>query len=161
MTGENDKKTGDELKRVIDDTTGAIGDVLSGQDTGLGFHESGTVCFVGKGIARITGLPNVRSEELIRFPGGKLGIALNLEPDEVAVILLDKQAGIEAGQAVSRTGRVVDVPVGEGLLGRVVDAKGMPLDGGGAIPETARRPICLLYTSDAADDLTRVDLGGR
>ncbi|MFA5801330.1 MAG: alternate F1F0 ATPase, F1 subunit alpha [Thermoleophilia bacterium] len=137
----NDKKTSRELKKVIDETVGTIGSVLSGQETSLGFHESGTVSFVGKGIVRITGLPNVRSEELVRFPGGKLGIALNLEPDEVAVILLDKQSGIEAGQMVSRTGRVVDVPVGEGLLGRVVDAKGMPLDSGGAIPGVSRRPI--------------------
>jgi F-type H+-transporting ATPase subunit alpha len=137
----NKKEDMEDLRKVIDETAVTIDSVLAGQETDLEFHESGTVCFVGKGIVRIKGLPNVRSEELVRFPGGKLGIALNLEPDEVAVILLDKRSGIEAGQAVSRTGRVVDVPVSDGLLGRVVDAKGMPLDGGGAIPESERLPI--------------------
>jgi len=137
----NKKEDLEDFRKVIDETAVTIDSVLAGQETELEFHESGTVCFVGKGIVRIKGLPNVRSEELVRFPGGKLGIALNLEPDEVAVILLDKRSGIEAGQAVSRTGRVVDVPLSDGLLGRVVDAKGMPLDGGRAIPESKRLPI--------------------
>ncbi|MHB1381430.1 MAG: F0F1 ATP synthase subunit alpha, partial [Thermoleophilia bacterium] len=91
--------------------------------------------------ARISGLPNVCSEELVRFAGGKLGIALNLEPKEVAVILLDSGEGIEAGQEVRRTGRVVDIPVGDGLLGRVIDAKGAPLDSGGPIACTERLPV--------------------
>jgi len=134
-------KPEEELGGVLDAAFGTVEKVIGHQDTELGFREAGYVTFVGKGIARIEGLPNVRSEELVRFAGGKLGVALNLEPDEVAVVLLDKRGGIEAGQEVRRTGRVIDIPVGEGLLGRVVDAKGAPLDGDKPIHFTERRPI--------------------
>lgn len=130
-----------ELHEVLDQAFDTLDRVVSKQQAQLDFEESGSVCFVGNGIARIRGLPNVRSEELVLFPGGKQGIALNLEPREVAVILLDEVDGIEAGQEVRRTGRVVDVPVGEGLLGRVVDAKGSPLDNRGPIPAAERWPI--------------------
>jgi F-type H+-transporting ATPase subunit alpha len=85
-------------------------------------------------------LPHVKSEELIRFPGEKFAIAFNLDPEEVAVVMLDKGVEIKAGQEVRRTGRVMDVPVGEELLGRVVDATGWPLDGGKPI-NGERRPI--------------------
>ncbi len=139
MTGKEQPEK--ELEGILDDAFGTVEEVVRGQDTGFGFREAGTVSFVGKGIVRIEGLPNVRSEELVRFAGGKLGIALNLEPKEVAVVLLDKRGGIEAGQEVRRTGRVVDVPVGEGLLGRVVNAIGAPLDGDRPIHFTERRPI--------------------
>ncbi len=131
----------EELGQVIDSAFGTLDDVFRQQEAELDFREAGTVTFVGKGIARINGLPNVRSEELVRFAGGKLGIALNLLPDEVAVVLLDKRSGIEAGQEVRRTGRVADVTVGEGLLGRVVDAKGSPIDSDKPIHFTERRPI--------------------
>ncbi|RJQ45047.1 MAG: alternate F1F0 ATPase, F1 subunit alpha [Gaiellales bacterium] len=139
MTDE--RPAGEELEQVLDEALGTLSDVVRGRRARLDFEESGTVCFVGKGIARVTGLPNVCSEELVRFSGGKLGIALNLEPKEVAVILLDSGEGIEAGQEVRRTGRVVDVPVGEGLLGRVVDAKGDPLDSSEPVPAAGRLPI--------------------
>ena len=89
----------------------------------------------------LKGLTHVKSEELIRFPGEKLGIAFNLDPEEVAVIMLDKSEEIKAGQEVRRTGRVMDVPVGEELLGRVVDATGRPLDEGKPIRTSERRPI--------------------
>lgn len=135
------EKPREELSRVLEDTFETVESVVRDQETELGFREAGTVTFVGKGIARIEGLPNVRSEELVRFAGGQLGIALNLEPREVAVVLLGKRGGIEAGQEVRRTGRVVDIPVGEGLLGRVIDAKGSPLDDEKPINFAKRWPV--------------------
>jgi F-type H+-transporting ATPase subunit alpha len=135
------KNPKEALDTVLDDAFGTLTHVVRGQEAELDFEEAGTVCYVGKGIVRISGLPNVRSEELVRFAGGKLGIALNLEPKEVAIILLDSGEGIEAGQEVRRTGRVVDIPVGEGLLGRVIDAKGAPLDGDEPVTCVERLPM--------------------
>ena len=83
----------------------------------------------------------MKSDELISFPGNKFGIAFNLDPEEVAVIMLDKSEELKAGQEVRRTERVMDVPVGEELLGRVVDATGKPLDEGGPVRTSERRPI--------------------
>ncbi len=133
----------DENKKLQDTIAGnfaAISQRLEGFQPQLRFEEIGTVSFVGNGIARIKGLLHVKSEELIRFPGEKFAIAFNLDPEEVAVVMLDKGVEIKAGQEVRRTGRVMDVPVGEELLGRVVDATGWPLDGGKPI-NGERRPI--------------------
>jgi F-type H+-transporting ATPase subunit alpha len=133
----------EENKRLHDAIAGnfaAISQRLEGFQPQLRFEEIGTVSYVGNGIARIKGLSHVKSEELIRFPGEKFAIAFNLDPEEVAVVMLDKGAEIKAGQEVRRTGRVMDVPVGEELLGRVVDATGWPLDGGKPI-NGERRPI--------------------
>ncbi len=134
----------DENKKLQDTNAGnfaAISQRLEGFQPQLRFEEIGTVSFVGNGIARIKGLLHVKSEELIRFPGEKFAIAFNLDPEEVAVVMLDKGVEIKAGQEVRRTGRVMDVPVGEELLGRVVDATGWPLDGGKPIIGSERRPI--------------------
>jgi F-type H+-transporting ATPase subunit alpha len=130
-----------ELREALTDTFAALSQTLENYQPQLGFEEIGTISFVGNGIARIKGLTHVKSEELIRFPGEKLGIAFNLDPEEVAVIMLDKGEEIKAGQEVRRTGRVMDVPVGEGLLGRVVDATGRPLDEGKPIRTPERLPI--------------------
>jgi F-type H+-transporting ATPase subunit alpha len=129
------------LSELLDSAFGTIQEVTREHGADLEFEESGTVASVGKGVARIEGLPGVKSEELVRFADGKLGIAFNLEPREVAVILLDDLKGIEAGQEVRRTGRVVDIPVGTGLLGRVIDAKGQPLDNKGPVAFSQRWPI--------------------
>ena len=94
----------------------------------LSLTEEGLVTYAGEGIVRVTGLPNASSEELIRFTGGVSGMVFNLDESEIGVILLDDMTGLEAGSAAYRTGRVLDVPVGESLLGRVVDALGRPLD---------------------------------
>jgi F-type H+-transporting ATPase subunit alpha len=104
-------------------------------------REVGTVVSVGEGIARVRGLPSVQSEELLAFRGGVRGMAFNLDPSEVGVILLDESTRVEAGEEVHRTGRVLDVPVGEGLLGRVVDPLGRPRDETGAFHADARWPI--------------------
>ena len=103
--------------------------------------EVGTVTEVATGIAKVSGLPNVGFEELIEFPGGILGIAFNLDEAEVGVLLLGDFAQLRAGDQVFRTGRVMDTPVGEALLGRVIDPLGRPLDGGGPVNAQGRLPI--------------------
>ena len=95
----------------------------------------------GDGIAHVSGLSGCRNNELLRFEGNKFGIAFNLESDNVGVILLDKTGGIEQGSHVEGTGRVVSVPVGEGLLGRVVDPLGRPIDGKEPIRAKRYRPV--------------------
>ncbi len=107
----------------------------------LPLREYGQTTYVGHGIAQVEGLPHVQSEEILRFPGDRLGMAFNLDPHEVGVVLLDSSHGISAGDEVQRTGRVLDVPVGNALLGRVVDAIGRPLDGAGPVRTTQRLPI--------------------
>jgi F-type H+-transporting ATPase subunit alpha len=104
-------------------------------------HEVGIVKNVAIGIATVSGLPGVGCEELVQFPCGILGIAFNVDEDEIGVILLGKFEEIHSGDEVGRTGRVMDVGVGEGLLGRVVDPLGNPLDGKGLVASEKRLPI--------------------
>ncbi len=103
-------------------------------------REVGVVAQVGRGIARVSGLPDVQADELLRFSGNRLGLAFNLDPDEIGCVLLDESEALQTGSEVRRTGRVLDVPVGEELLGRVVDPVGRPLDDRGAVAATERRP---------------------
>ena len=95
--------------------------------------EVGQVLSVGDGIARVYGLDNVQAGEMVEFPGGIKGMALNLESDNVGVVIFGDDRTIKEGDTVKRTGAIVDVPVGKGLLGRVVDALGNPIDGKGPI----------------------------
>ena len=104
-------------------------------------HEVGTVISVSTGIARVSGLPGVGFEELVQFVGGGFGIAFNLDEDEVGVVLLGDYSHLHAGTEVRRTGRVMDVPVGDSLLGRVIDPLGRPLDDGGPITVGEHLPI--------------------
>ena len=104
-------------------------------------QEVGEVLECGDGIARVSGLPNCLSEEMLEFPGGNYGVALNLERDNVGVMILGDFTKIEEGQIVKRTGRVLSVPVGDALLGRVVNALGQPIDGKGPINAEKIRPI--------------------
>ncbi len=101
----------------------------------------GTVVEVGDGIARVQGLSGARYTELVEFPGDIMGIALNLEEDSVGCVILGDDSRIKEGDEVRSTGRIVEVPVGDGLLGRVVDALGRPLDGRGAIRSDKQRPV--------------------
>ena len=115
-----------------------ISEILKGQianfDSEANVAEVGTVLTVGDGIARVYGLQNVMSGELVEFPGAGLkGMALNLETDNVGVVLFGDDRKVKEGDTVSRTGSIVDVTVGEGLLGRVVDGLGNPIDGKGPI----------------------------
>ncbi len=107
----------------------------------LKIEEVGTVTYLSGGIVRAVGLPSIQAEELVRFPGDLYGMAYNLDRDEVGIILLDDSEGLKAGCEVLRTGRVLDAPVGEELLGRVIDATGRPLDNQGAISTTKRLPV--------------------
>jgi len=103
--------------------------------------EVGQVLSVGDGIARVYGLDNVQAGELVEFPGGIAGMALNLESDNVGVVLFGDDRGIKEGDTVKRTGSIVDVPVGPELLGRVVDALGNPIDGKGPIKSKKRARV--------------------
>jgi F-type H+-transporting ATPase subunit alpha len=129
------------LYDVLDDALAAIDGASRKSVDTLVLEEFGVVTYVGQGVARVEGLSSVRSEELVRFTGGLLGTAFNLDPDEVGVVLLDDYTNIESGSQVRRTNRVQDVPVGEALLGRVVDPVGRPLDDAGPLETHLRAPI--------------------
>src|SRR5436305_1545006 len=101
----------------------------------------GTVLEVGDGIARVYGLQDVMASELIEFPGGVMGVVLNLDEDHVGSAILGSDIHIQEGDTVKRTGRIIDVPVGDAMLGRVVNAIGDPLDGKGPIATDERRRI--------------------
>ncbi len=128
------------LEGVVNDTIAVFKRVLADYKAELKIEEVGTVKFVGQGIARVLGLPGVKSEEGVRFPGNALGRVFNLDAEEVGIILLDKSEHLKAGNEVRGIGRVLDVPVGNALLGRVVDPMGRPLDGLGAVRLSERRP---------------------
>src|SRR5262245_51503013 len=101
--------------------------------------EVGTVLSVGDGVARVYGLDQVEAGEMVEFPSGVRGMALNLEADNVGVVILGDDRDIKEGDTVKRTGAIVDTPVGRGLLGRVVDALGNPIDGKGPLPSDLER----------------------
>jgi F-type H+-transporting ATPase subunit alpha len=103
-------------------------------------HEVGTISNVST-IARVSGLPGVGFEELLEFPGGVFGIAFNVDEDEIAVVLFSDYSHLHAGDEVERTARVMDVAVGDGLLGRVIDPLGRRLDGRGPVAASERLPI--------------------
>ena len=103
--------------------------------------ETGVVILVGDGIAKATGLDQCMAGELVEFPNGSFGMAQNLEEDTVSIVILGTDAGIKEGDTVKRTGRVVSVPVGAGLIGRVVNALGEPIDGKGSFEAESYRPI--------------------
>src|SRR3954463_1389857 len=115
---------------------------IAGFDTEANVAEVGTVLTVGDGIARVYGLQNVMAGELVLFPSaGIKGMALNLEHDNVGIVIFGDDRGVREGDTVSRTGSIVDVPVGKGLLGRVVDGLGNPIDGKGPIAFTERKRV--------------------
>jgi F-type H+-transporting ATPase subunit alpha len=123
-----------EISKVIRDQIASFGNEAQ-------VSEVGTVLSVGDGIARIHGLDNVQAGEMIAFPNGIQGMALNLEADNVGAVIFGNDSAIKEGDTVSRTGTIVDVPVGKALLGRVVDGLGNPIDGKGPIETTERRRV--------------------
>jgi F-type H+/Na+-transporting ATPase subunit alpha len=129
------------LQRTLQDAFADLAGRLQAFKPQLTPHEVGTVVSVSTGIARVRGLWQVGFEELLGFPGGLSGIAFNLDEDGVDVVLLGDHAHLQAGQDVQRTGRVMDVGVGDALLGRVIDPLGRPLDGGARVATTQRLPI--------------------
>lgn len=123
----------EEISRIIKDQ-------ISGHETSIDLNETGTVLSVGDGIARVYGVQNCMAMELLEFPGGVMGLALNLEEDNVGCAILGSVVGIQEGDLVKRTGRIAEVPVGPEMEGRVVDGIGQPIDGMGPVStkETAK-----------------------
>ena len=124
-----------------EDITKIIREQIKNYENKLETSETGVVILVGDGIAKATGLDNCMSGELVEFPNGSYGMAQNLEEDTVSIVVLGTDQGIKEGDTVKRTGRVVSVPVGAGLIGRVVNALGEPIDGKGPFDPEAFRPI--------------------
>jgi F-type H+-transporting ATPase subunit alpha len=130
---------------MMDIRAAEISEILKQQianfDTAAQVSEVGQVLSVGDGIARVYGLDSVQAGEMVEFPGGIKGMALNLESDNVGVVIFGDDRDIKEGDTVKRTQAIVDVPVGKGLLGRVVDGLGNPIDGKGPIQATERRRV--------------------
>ncbi|MDQ2663084.1 MAG: F0F1 ATP synthase subunit alpha [Candidatus Eremiobacteraeota bacterium] len=124
-----------------DEIAGILKAQIAGFTSEVREDEIGTVLEVGANLARVYGLQNVRASELVEFPNGLQGVALNLEEDNVGVVIMGSDQGIKEGDKVRRTGRIASVPVGEALLGRVVDPLGVPIDGKGAIDTKTYRTI--------------------
>uniref|UniRef100_A0A8C4T7E4 ATP synthase subunit alpha n=1 Tax=Erpetoichthys calabaricus TaxID=27687 RepID=A0A8C4T7E4_ERPCA len=129
------------------DGTAEVSSILEerilGASTGADLEETGRVLSIGDGIARVYGLRNVQAEEMVEFSSGLKGMSLNLEPDNVGVVVFGNDKLIKEGDIVKRTGAIVDVPVGEELLGRVVDALGNAIDGKGPLGAKIRRRVGL------------------
>ena len=124
-----------------DEITRIIREQIKNYESKLEQSETGTVILVGDGIAKVSGLDNCMAGELVAFPTGAFGMAQNLEENTVSVVILGNDGGIKEGDTVKRTGKGVSVPVGAGMIGRVVDALGMPIDGKGDIENEGYRPI--------------------
>ena len=124
----------DEISRILREQ-------IKGYGKQVEVSETGTVLSTGDGIARVYGLQGVMAGELVQFPGGLEGLVLNLEEDSVGVALMGKQDHLREGDSVKRTGRIADVPVGDALVGRVVNALGQPIDGKGEIAGKERRKV--------------------
>src|SRR5579871_5804354 len=131
----------DSLRSVFDRTFAGISQVREAFAPQLTPREMGRITSIATGIAKVSGLPTVGFEELVKFPGDLLGMAFNVDETEIGVVLLGEYWHLNAGDEVKRTGRVMDVVVGNGLLGRVIDPLGRPLDSNGPVSATERRPI--------------------
>ena len=124
----------EEISKIIEDQ-------IQNYEQRVEMSETGTVLYVGDGIARVHGVQNAMSMELLEFPGGVMGMVLNLEEDNVGVALLGSDVGIKEGDPVKRTGKIFSVPVGDKVMGRVLNPLGEPIDGLGPIESTETRPV--------------------
>ncbi|MDY3809661.1 F0F1 ATP synthase subunit alpha [Desulfovibrio sp. PG-178-WT-4] len=124
----------EEISKIIEDQ-------IQNYEQRVEMSETGTVLYVGDGIARVHGVQNAMSMELLEFPGGVMGMVLNLEEDNVGVALLGSDVGIKEGDPVKRTGKIFSVPVGDKVMGRVLNPLGEPIDGLGPIESTEVRPV--------------------
>jgi F-type H+-transporting ATPase subunit alpha len=129
------------LQTTLDGIFAGVDQVLQAVSPTLIPREIGRIISVSTGVARVSGLPGAGFEELLKFPGGVYGIAFNIDEHEIGVVLLGECWLLNAGDEVERTGRVMDIAVGEGLLGRVIDPLGKPLDAGGPVISHQRLPI--------------------
>jgi F-type H+-transporting ATPase subunit alpha len=130
-----------ELSISPQEIANALRKYVEGFEPTMEREEVGRVMVAGDGIARVSGLPTTMANELLEFPAGVLGLALNLEEDEIGCVILGEASHIEEGDPVKRTGRILSVPVGDGMLGRVVNALGDPIDGKGAIRSEGSRVL--------------------
>ncbi|MBE0502906.1 MAG: alternate F1F0 ATPase, F1 subunit alpha [Desulfuromonadales bacterium] len=130
----------ESLQNVFERTFTGISAAREDFATQLSLQEVGIITSIAAGIAKVAGLPGVGFDELVTFPGGLSGIAFNVDADEIGVVLLGEYWHLQAGDEVQRTGRVIDVPVGAGLLGRVINPLGHPLDGQGPVAFSQRLP---------------------
>src|SRR5688500_19446844 len=124
----------DEISKIIREQ-------LGGHSVGVDVAEVGSVISIGDGIARVHGVERAMAGEMLEFPGGLYGIALNLEEDSVGAVLMGDETSIKEGDPVKRTSRIAEVPVGEALVGRVVNAIGQPLDGKAPIKASATQRL--------------------
>ena len=122
-----------ELTINASEIASAVKTYIEDYKAGIEAEQVGHILEIGDGIARISGLPNAAVNELLEFESGKFGLALNLDEESIGAVILGDTSGIDEGQIVKATGRILSVPVGDGLLGRVVNALGEPLDGKGPI----------------------------
>jgi F-type H+/Na+-transporting ATPase subunit alpha len=129
------------LKLRPEEISSILSQELNKYDSDLGMESVGTILQVGDGIARIYGLQDAMAGELIQFPGDIYGMVLNLEEDSIGAVIFGEDTHIKEGDQVKRTGRIASVPVGEAVIGRVVNALGQPLDGKGPIPSDQTRNI--------------------
>src|ERR1041384_4313889 len=130
-----------ELTISSDEIRGALERYVSSYKPEISREEVGTVADAGDGIAHVEGLPSTKTNELLEFEDGTLGVALNLDVREIGVVILGDFSGIEEGQRVKRTGRVLSVPIGDGYLGRVVDPLGNPMDALGEVANEGYREL--------------------
>ena len=130
-----------ELTISSDEIRSAIENYVTSFSTETSREEVGVVTYAGDGIARVEGLPSAMTNELLQFPGGVLGVALNLEVRDIGAVILGNFEVIEQGQEVRRTGKILSVPVGDNFLGRVVDPLAIPLDGLGDIAADSERVL--------------------
>lgn len=124
----------EEISKIIEDQ-------IKNYEQRVEMSETGTVLYVGDGIARVYGVQNAMAMELLEFPGGLMGMVLNLEEDNVGVALLGEDTGIKEGDPVKRTGKIFSVPVGDAVMGRVLNPLGQPIDGLGPLGATEMRPV--------------------
>ena len=136
-----------ELTISSDEIANAIENYVSSYSPDVSREEVGVVVDTGDGVAHVEGLPGTMANELLEFPGGVLGVAQNLEPRQIGVVILGDFESIEEGQEVKRTGQILSIPVGDNFLGRVIDPLGKPLDGLGDIEATERRALELQAAS--------------
>jgi F-type H+-transporting ATPase subunit alpha len=129
------------LEDVVDSAFAGMRDAREAFEPNLAPREVGTITSVSTAIAMVSGLPGVGYDELVKFPGNVFGIAFNVDESEIGVVLLGDYSRLQAGDQVERTGRVMDIIVGEGLLGRVIDPLGRPLDNQGPVVASKRLPI--------------------
>ena len=134
-------ESGDMMQLKPEEISKLIKEQIKRYNNKISQSDTGTIIMIGDGIARATGLDQCMANELVKFPNGEYGMALNLEENSVAIVMLGTDEGIREGDTVERTGQVVSVPVGEAMIGRVVNSLGQPIDGKGPIEAKEYRPI--------------------